>query len=261
MSSSSISIEHCTDRDFLEAFRKDLANTINKAIVLSPFISKKRAACYYYDLHLLAQKNIKTDIYTKPMIEQPKSLQNHFKEVESSLKLIGVGFYVRPGMHEKIGILDDKIIWHGSLNILSHNNTKESMLRIESPELVQEVRAELLGEIYATPSKSSADAPEAYTPGCPTCKSPMLWFDDAKLWICTNSPTCSGTLTAQTHADTEARRQPQSTGLQCPLCQGEMVIHRGVFTRVACSNATCGYSMDPRLSAGLVRLWRRRGQL
>ena len=232
--------------------------------MLSPFVSKNRAACYYPILRLLVQRNIDVDIYTKPMVEQPQGLRSHFKEVESSLKVIGIGFYIRPGMHEKIGILDDKTLWHGSLNILSHNDTKESMLRIESSEVVQEVRSELLGEIHGTFNAPLTKSSEIVAPGCPICASRMLWFGDANLWICTNSPACSGTLTSQDPNNftyIETRRQPQPTGLQCPLCQDEMMVRQGVFTQIACSNIACGYSMDPRLSAGLLRLWRRRGQI
>lgn len=258
---SLVEIQHFTNETFLDGFRADLIGLNRSVLILSPFISQNRATNYYPVLSTLRQRDIGIDVYIRPIAEQPSMLQPHFEPVRQSLTGLGASVHVRPGMHEKVGILDDRILWHGSLNILSHNNTRESMLRIESPELVQEVRAELLGEIYSAPSKPAIETSETATPDCPTCARPMLWFDDANLWICTNSPTCSGTLTAQTPADTEAQRQPQPTGLQCPLCQGEMVIHRGVFTRVACSNAACGYSMDPRLSAGLVRLWRRRGQL
>jgi hypothetical protein len=52
-------------------------------------------------------------------------------------------------MHEKIGVIDNQILWHGSLNILSHNDTRESMLRFDSPELVQEVLTDLGLKPYA----------------------------------------------------------------------------------------------------------------
>jgi hypothetical protein len=255
-------IEHYTDRTFLDKLRVDLLAVQEHVLLLSPFVSKNRSSHYYPILLTLKQRHIPMDVYIRPKAEQPLSLQPHFEPVRHKLTVLGANVHLRQGMHEKVGILDDRILWHGSLNILSHNDTRESMLRIESPELIQEIRGELLGEIFGTPHEKTPQTPEPTTaPSCPTCNSPMLWFDDANLWICTNSPACSGTLASQQPTDTGTQPQVQKTGLQCPLCQGEMVIHRGVFTRISCSNVECGYRMDPRLSAGLIRLWRRRGQL
>lgn len=39
------------------------------------------------------------------------------------------------GHHRKLAIIDCKILWEGSLNILSHNNTREIMRRINSPSV------------------------------------------------------------------------------------------------------------------------------
>ena len=46
-------------------------------------------------------------------------------------------------MHEKVAAIDGRILWHGSLNILSHNNGRESMLRFESRDLVHEILQDL----------------------------------------------------------------------------------------------------------------------
>ncbi len=82
-------------------------------------------------------------IYARPKREQPALLQGRYDEVVRALTRAGARFHIRPGMHEKVAALDGSILWHGSLNILSHNDTRESMLRFESPALVRVV----LGEI------------------------------------------------------------------------------------------------------------------
>jgi hypothetical protein len=47
-----------------------------------------------------------------------------------------------PKMHEKLAVLDGKIVWLGSLNILSHFRASEVMVRIESPDFAQSISAE-----------------------------------------------------------------------------------------------------------------------
>ena len=45
-------------------------------------------------------------------------------------------------MHEKLAVLDGKIVWLGSLNILSHYKASEIMVRIESPDFAQSISSE-----------------------------------------------------------------------------------------------------------------------
>jgi hypothetical protein len=57
----------------------------------------------------------------------------------AALRDLGATVDARAQMHEKIAILDGHILWHGSLNILSHRDTHESMLRIDSPTACQQI--------------------------------------------------------------------------------------------------------------------------
>ena len=45
-------------------------------------------------------------------------------------------------MHEKLAVLDVKVVWLGSLNILSHYKASEIMVRIESPDFAQSISME-----------------------------------------------------------------------------------------------------------------------
>ena len=47
-----------------------------------------------------------------------------------------------PKMHEKLAVLDGKVVWLGSLNILSHYKASEIMVRIESPDFAQSISME-----------------------------------------------------------------------------------------------------------------------
>jgi hypothetical protein len=270
-----IPIVHCSERDFLDLFRADLATSTDQVTILSPFLSQNRAIHYYPVFHSLTARQVVVDVYSRPRYEQPESLREHFEQVERGLQRAGVRFHVRSGMHEKVGIIDSRILWHGSLNILSHNDTRESMLRFESPELVQEVLTDLGLKPYAVELETShAMAAETGTSvygekveeilHCPRCRQNMQYFESIGMWICSKSPHCPGTLTTDAVAagDQSAgdrRKDGQRLELSCPLCHMPMEVSRGVFVRVECSLPTCGLSLDPRLSSGVFRMLRRRG--
>jgi PLD-like domain len=271
-----ISISHCSEQDFLEAFRADLAGSVDWVVILSPFLSQSRAVHYYPVLQVLNARGVTVDVYARPWNEQPESLREHYGIVEQGLRRAGVKFHVRSGMHEKVGVIDGRVLWHGSLNIFSHNNTRESMLRIESSALVYDVLADLgISLPTSAPDRGQEDfsprakeddaadiAPADEAPGCPQCGQQMLFFANAGMWICRESPRCSGTL-ARGDAEvlshpSEDDRAGQQLGLACPLCGAPMVVNQGAFLRIVCSSSECQFSLDPRLSAGLVRILGRR---
>jgi hypothetical protein len=270
---SMIQITHCSERDFLDSFRSDLAAAIQAVLVLSPFLSSNRAVDYYPALHALTIRAVTVDVYSRAGHEQPEGLRKGYPEVIRTLRRLGVHVHVRPGMHEKVAAIDGRILWHGSLNILSHNDTRESMLRFECAGLVKEVLSDLGLDIAAATAAESPSqlADEARlgdkhqrdeTRGCPICGDTMQFFESPNLWICNASPRCSGTLSYDSAPTTErldvATLAPHTIELACPICASPMGVSRGVFVRISCTSPTCGFALDPRLSAGIARVLKQR---
>jgi phosphatidylserine/phosphatidylglycerophosphate/cardiolipin synthase-like enzyme len=66
------------------------------------------------------------------------------KAIHKQLKNIGWDIYEYFGLHEKVAVIDNRILYWGSLNILSWNTTKESMTRIESKNVWSSFRSVLV---------------------------------------------------------------------------------------------------------------------
>jgi hypothetical protein len=65
-------------------------------------------------------------------------------EAEASIALlqnIGVEILFTGGHHRKLAIFDRTILWEGSLNILSQNDSCEVMRRMESEDLAKQMIA------------------------------------------------------------------------------------------------------------------------
>jgi phosphatidylserine/phosphatidylglycerophosphate/cardiolipin synthase-like enzyme len=45
----------------------------------------------------------------------------------------------KPNIHQKYVIIDDRLVWYGSLNLMSYGSSEESMMRLESRELAAEL--------------------------------------------------------------------------------------------------------------------------
>jgi folate-dependent phosphoribosylglycinamide formyltransferase PurN len=59
-------------------------------------------------------------------------MKTQAEAVVQSFEKMGVKVHFVRKLHRKLAIIDKSVVWQGSLNILSHANTKEVMSRIES---------------------------------------------------------------------------------------------------------------------------------
>jgi len=120
---------------FYKDFVKDLQNVRTMVIIESPFITKKRMQQLFPILEKLRAKNIRVIVNTKPFDEHEIIYQEQAVWAVGMMQDIGIDVLFTSGHHRKLAIIDD-ILWEGSLNILSQNNSCEIMRRTKSAEIV-----------------------------------------------------------------------------------------------------------------------------
>jgi hypothetical protein len=187
---------HCSGEEFHSAFRADLLKVAREAIVLSPFLSTGRAAQYYALLADLIAREVRVVVYTKPEAEIAGTAREEHACVSGSLRALKVDLRQRKAMHEKLAALDGTILWHGSLNILSHGSSTESMLRVVRPELVRTVLDDLrlldaAGENLPLPDPVAVavhDAPPDCL--CPRCGTATVVRRGAHTLVVCPAPEC-----------------------------------------------------------------------
>jgi hypothetical protein len=117
-----------TESTFYPAFQLDLAKSRESIVIFSPFATDRGSSRWIDLLRAALTRGVHVRLITRP-----PTTNNNVDEIVRALRSLGVAVDLRTRMHQKIAILDGRILWHGSLNILSHRDTDESMLRIESP--------------------------------------------------------------------------------------------------------------------------------
>ncbi|KAA3658657.1 MAG: helicase, partial [Calditrichaeota bacterium] len=63
------------------------------------------------------------------------------KEKLAYLQSTGVKLTPKSRVHQKFAVLDRRIVWYGSMNILSYGRSEESMMRLESVNIAEELLA------------------------------------------------------------------------------------------------------------------------
>lgn len=133
-----ISGELYTEKNFWAQFFQDIRTVKKRLILLSPFITIRRSSVLMDYFRAMRERGIDIRVYTMPRSQQTGEMANQAEVVIDQLKTIGVKVIERRKMHQKVAIIDDAILWDGSLNILSHRDTEEQMRRFEAPSAIEE---------------------------------------------------------------------------------------------------------------------------
>jgi len=125
-----------SDDTFYPAFQKDLQKCQRELIIESPFITQRRLATLSPALQKLKHNGVKVIINTRDPLEcDEEYMREDATRAISSLQHMGVQVLFTGKHHRKLAIIDRNVLWEGSLNILSQNDSCEIMRRIESTQL------------------------------------------------------------------------------------------------------------------------------
>lgn len=124
------------EETFYPALIKDMNNCDGELIIESPFITSRRLSQLLPTLQRLKQRKVRVIINTRdPQTNDDEDRREDAHRAISKLQHIGVHVLYTGGHHRKIVVIDRKILFEGSLNVLSQNNSSEIMRRIESVQL------------------------------------------------------------------------------------------------------------------------------
>ncbi len=124
---------------FYKAFVQDLSLCQNEAIIESPFITSNRLASLLPIFIKMRSRGVKITINTRHPSVHEAPFDRQASIAIERLQTIGVQVLFTGGHHRKLAILDRKILWEGSLNVLSQNDSCEVMRRINSQQLAQQM--------------------------------------------------------------------------------------------------------------------------
>ena len=128
------------EKTFYSAFLRDLEGCRNEVIIESPYITSKRAKMLIPIFRNLLQKGVKIYVMTRDPKEHDENMEYQSEDTIRTFEVMGIQVLLCTGNHHrKLAILDRKIIWEGSLNILSYNHSQEIMRRIDGKEIANQM--------------------------------------------------------------------------------------------------------------------------
>lgn len=127
------------EQTFYPTFERDLACCRNEAVIESPFLTSNRVASLLPIFVKMRSRNIKIVVNTRHPSEHNAPYDRQAWDAIEQMQDLGVEVLFTGGHHRKLAIFDRQILWEGSLNILSQNDSCEIMRRMESSELATQM--------------------------------------------------------------------------------------------------------------------------
>lgn len=125
---------------FYNRLKQDLLEAKQEVIIESPFIATRRLEILKPVFEKLIARGVQVFIMTRDPHEHDKSMAEQAEIGIRYFEIVGVQVLLcKGGHHRKLAIVDRKVIWEGSLNILSQSRSREFMRRIESRQLTEEL--------------------------------------------------------------------------------------------------------------------------
>lgn len=119
----------------LDKDEKDV--TIND--LYAEIVTKKRSLQMLKVVETVLSNKLKVIIVTRPIEDfQGKDITS-LQETLETLKVAGISLFYKPNIHQKFVVMDQKIVWYGSINLMSFGSAEESIMRLESYNIANEL--------------------------------------------------------------------------------------------------------------------------
>lgn len=128
------------DQDtFYGQFTRDLLGCRSEVIIECPFITERRIRMLLPILARLRRRGVRIIVNTRNPEDHDGNYYFQAVEAVAAMQDLGVKVLYTVGHHRKLAILDQKIVYEGSLNILSFSDSCEIMRRIPSEIAAKEL--------------------------------------------------------------------------------------------------------------------------
>ncbi len=263
-----------SERDFFDALEYDLVRAKSRVVIFSPFLGR-RAADVMPRLKTCVDGGVDVYVVTLPLADiDDADVRSFYAATHRRLGQLGVKLVFFREMHQKLVFIDDRILYVGGLNPLSHRHTTEIMDRWDSKDVskahAEQVRLTDLLSMWTDPDDSAmrtCPRPKHKTPPPLLIVAPVTYQRyDAIYWGCTEYPDCdyvrrfsfgprrSGARVCdQCGAAMRLERKPSAVWWVCPSCRARRKIQEGEVSQAELAGSRYMPSLASRRSKRIPR--------
>lgn len=126
-------------KSFYPIFCRDIESAKREILIVSPFMRKNRLTQIVRLLNAPVLNGVSVTVVTRPPENFKESDRAAVKENVSYLRDCGINVILKADFHQKLAVVDQNIVWYGSVNFLSFGTHEESIMRFANADLAGEL--------------------------------------------------------------------------------------------------------------------------
>lgn len=126
------------EKTFYKAFISDIKRARVRVIIESPFMTLRRFRSLETVIEPTLHRGVRVVVNTRDPDSHEPMMREQALACVDILQELGAEVLYTSNLHRKIAIVDD-VLWEGSLNILSQNDSCEMMRRTVSADAVKQI--------------------------------------------------------------------------------------------------------------------------
>ena len=125
--------------NFLTVFNQDIVAAKKEILIVSPFVRKRRTQQMMQNLIKSSENQVQVIVVTRPKKDFPLKDHDTLQRALNLMTANNVKIVLKSNIHQKFAIMDQKVVWYGSINLLSFGNAQESIMRLENSNIAHEL--------------------------------------------------------------------------------------------------------------------------
>ena len=122
-----------------KVYAKDLLEANKEIIISSPGLNHAKVDAFVKLIKHRQEDGVKLTVITLNPEGYPEEKIQDTKRLVEILKNCGVRIKLQEHMHEHFAIIDEEIVWYGSINFLSRAKADDNLMRVKSKDVAQEL--------------------------------------------------------------------------------------------------------------------------
>lgn len=131
-----------TGKDYADELKRDLLSAKREVMMVSPALAGKTVATFLNTIKPRILETVTVSVMTKntDSIANPQHRSNRMLLL-ASLADKGIDLQQQDSIGPKCVLVDRKIVWYGSIDVLGNQSNDASFIRLESTKLAEELYA------------------------------------------------------------------------------------------------------------------------
>ena len=124
---------------YLTSYEQDLCSCQREILICSPGVNRAKVRRLLQRTQLQQEQGVQVIVWTLSPEQYPKNRIERTEKLLVELREGGVAVRTFQRLHEHFAVLDRELVWYGSVNLLSREKEEDSLLRIASREIAEEL--------------------------------------------------------------------------------------------------------------------------